>query len=141
MQATNKTITQGNRLIAEFMGAERYAPNDFDIHGCATLDVTEQEGKHFFNPSEMKYHSSWDWLMPVVEKIESINSIKDQSTTDYFFQATNFIQNYTASIMSRDNLLIVEAEGEARIDASFNAVVEFIEWYNQDRSEKEVQSC
>ncbi|WPZ08731.1 hypothetical protein [Roseivirga spongicola] len=79
--------------------------------------------------------------MLVVEKIESINSIKDQSTTDYFFQATNFIQNYTASIMSRDNLLIVEAEGEARIDASFNAVVEFIEWYNQDRSEKEVQSC
>lgn len=126
MQATNETITQGNRLIAEFMG----------FYGNPTTKepITSIE-------KDSKYHSSWDWLMPVIEKIESINSIKDQSTTDYFFQATNFIQNYTASIMSRDNLLIVEAEGEARIDASFNAVVEFIEWYNQDRSEKEAQSC
>lgn len=36
-----------NKLIAEFMGLDGW-----------------------WSENEFKYHSSWDWLMPVVEKIE-----------------------------------------------------------------------
>ena len=41
-----------NKLIAEFMGMEDY-----------------QEMGEYVTPN---YHSSWDWLMTVVEKIESL---------------------------------------------------------------------
>ena len=56
------TTTESNKLIAEFMG--------FGIDG--KFAYIPDEG----NPLEenmliveMKYHTSWDWLMPVVSKI------------------------------------------------------------------------
>ena len=53
-----------NKLIAEFMEVHEimhdgYSEYDFDDN---TLDVVHEE--------ELQYHTSWDWLMPVVEKIE-----------------------------------------------------------------------
>ena len=51
-----------NKLIAEFMNVHEimhdgYSEYDFDDN---TLDVVHE--------NNLKYHSSWDWLMPVVEK-------------------------------------------------------------------------
>ena len=53
---------KSNKLIAEFMNVHEimhddYSEYDFDDN---TLDVVHE--------NELKYHSSWDWLMPVVEK-------------------------------------------------------------------------
>ena len=51
-----------NELIAEFMGFDcnRSIPG----HG-GTVIVTLTE-------KDCRYHTSWDWLMPVVEKISSM---------------------------------------------------------------------
>jgi hypothetical protein len=40
-----------NKLIAEFM----------DLRST---------GLSIYKPSEYKYHTSWDWLIPVIEKIQ-----------------------------------------------------------------------
>ena len=42
-----------NKLIAEFMG---WKPNEH--HWCLNGD------------KDLQYHTSWDWLMPVVHKID-----------------------------------------------------------------------
>lgn len=47
-------IIEGNRLIAEFDG--------YDIH-----------------MNGYQYHSSWDWLMPVVEKIHLLREVTEFS--------------------------------------------------------------
>lgn len=50
-----------NKLIAEFMGYEIiYRPNS---NGFIEISDTE-----LCDVDELKYHSSWDWLMPVLSK-------------------------------------------------------------------------
>ena len=69
-----------NKLIAEFMGAvgtPKYNPTEWDVYITGYLDVDsdDENAQHFYTPDEMKYHTSWDWLMPVVEKIERQNEL------------------------------------------------------------------
>ncbi len=54
---------ENNKLIAKFMDTE-ITNNTKNILG-----------------SSLKYHSSWDWLMPVIEKIESLNFVIDTIST------------------------------------------------------------
>jgi len=59
-----------NRLIAEFMGAF------FDDNGMTR--ICGQYGLERVNDLSLKYHTSWDWLMPVVEKcLEKHNNLID----------------------------------------------------------------
>jgi len=64
-----------NELIAEFMGVKPLHMGgsvEYEIYGI--LDFIEDgiDEQHFFLEEELKFHSSWDWLMPVVEKIEML---------------------------------------------------------------------
>jgi hypothetical protein len=58
-----KTIEQNNIMIAEFMG---YIDNGCSEEGFLINPIT----KYDEDIESLEYHSSWDWLMPVVEKIE-----------------------------------------------------------------------
>lgn len=63
---TDMTLIQQNEILAKFMGWKEipempYVKNRYQ----------QMQGLLWF-ASELKFHSSWDWLMPVVEKLESI---------------------------------------------------------------------
>ena len=62
---------KNNKLIAEFMGLQ----TPFNEISDATLyryKGIDEKGEYQFDVElhEMRYHLSWDWLMPVVQKIE-----------------------------------------------------------------------
>lgn len=67
---TNREILEGNKLIAEFMGFEkngniytnkpRSYPSSLFLYKGLNNKVMEDD---------LRFHSSWDWLMPVVRKI------------------------------------------------------------------------
>jgi len=59
-----------NKLIAEFMGS--------NLNGLESWQYEE----------ELQYHTSWDWLMPVVEKIYQLDSNAD------FFGSINLEATY-----------------------------------------------
>jgi len=54
-----------NKLIAEFMGWETF------------MSIRESEAQELreFNEDEMKFDTSWDWLMPVIQKIGEVNKL------------------------------------------------------------------
>jgi len=60
-------IIESNKLIAEFMGGENtYHKGHYICHnGIATL------------PEDMRFHFSWEWLMPVVDKINGLNNVME----------------------------------------------------------------
>ena len=53
-----------NKLIAEFMGMDSFKDSLASLHqGKINVDVDVYE--------QAQYHTSWDWLIPVVQKIEA----------------------------------------------------------------------
>ena len=86
-----------NKLIAEFMGG--YTP--YEKFG----DNTEYyyKGK-YVKLENMEFHKSWDWLMPVVEKIEKLE-VGDVAWTSVYFdiqreydKAVEFINQHNKTI-------------------------------------------
>lgn len=70
-------ISSGNELIAKFMGGKftlikSHTPNvSFKEHPRKDRNFNGSD----MHPKLLSYHKSWDWLMPVVEKIENTKGI------------------------------------------------------------------
>ncbi len=90
----------GNKLIADFMGKPTH-----------------------IMPQLLKYHTSWDWLMPVVEKI---------------FMQRLIVEDF---VITPGKAYII-VKGAGKFNSPFNpcyttiqevwyVVVKFIEWYNK----------
>lgn len=62
----NKDILKNNQLIAIFMGAEKT-----DIKGLQKPIWYPIMGESF-QENKLSYHESWDWLMPVIDKLKSV---------------------------------------------------------------------
>ena len=77
-----------NKLIAEFMGVDQ-------------VDIDYAINEH----GQLKYHSSWDWLMPVINKCYQEHMSKH----------------------------IAEAVMTCNIDVAYKVVVEFIKEYNNEK--------
>lgn len=104
-------ILEGNKLIAEFMtGKSKKSKVFFDLNCCA---------------NDLKYHSSWDWLMPVVEKIELDNSAvvinnNECMIVHYGKPDESIEKDFSKTFTS----------GNTKIETTWIAVVEFIKFYN-----------
>jgi hypothetical protein len=99
-----KTIEENNRLIADFMGMENERHEDGRYFYTNDYEEEKDTGTRFIDG--LYFHLSWDWLMPVVEKC-----LKTEG-----------------SMGLHDDILHVLPIGG--IEKTFNAVVEFIKWYN-----------
>ena len=71
---TQEEILEGNKLIAEFMGGKEvdwFSERVIMIPYSDELTIHNYFGKAkgYMLDREIKYHSSWDWLMPVLDKI------------------------------------------------------------------------
>ena len=85
---------EANKLIAEFMGVYS-EENGYDYTEIGNRGV--------------RYHTSWDWLMPVVQKIE-----------DYLSDNVGEVGYFDDGLISND------------IEVRYQAVVEFIKQYNDE---------
>ena len=89
-----------NKRIAEFMGMN---PHHQDS-GCLTR-VDDNGSNEVVPIEELAYHTSWDWLMPVVQKCFYGTAVQVDDNKDNFFTIKNSLPD---------------------MDATYKAVVEYI---------------
>ena len=61
-----------NKLIAEFMQEGSEGFNLYDYNGC------------HYKVDELLFHTSWDWLMPVLSKILDLSFQDDGDAEDFY---------------------------------------------------------
>jgi hypothetical protein len=105
----NNEIIKGNKLIAEFMGGKVAY---FSITNLAHYRNLPHGRTIVFE--NLKYNSSWDWLMPVVEKIVNLDTGFSGVTSECFYLKHMMFHEIIGSISTL-----------------WNRVIAFIEWYNQ----------
>lgn len=117
-----------NVLIAEFMGATIDEDGNVNFIEPADGIGLVGIGKH-----AMRYDNSWDWLMPVVEKIQSIDITPPPNYTGYKIEIV--VQGYVkiTGFPMPPISTNVSIEGSL-INAVYKAVVQFIQWYNQNKN-------
>lgn len=104
-----KTIEEKNAMIAEFMGLKFKNDGDYisELKEMIANGIYFEQG---YMTSQLKYHISWDWLMPVVESI--YNTGMDEQTT-------NEIGDITHALI------------DINLDEVYYNVCRFIEMYNK----------
>lgn len=116
-------IIKNNNLIGEFMELQQL-PNDEPD----TLTIVAQSKRNALRSEhlELKYHESWDWLMPVIEKICRIRVGDGVELVDYSYPRTfGMLNAETGKIMVRLNGHIL-FEADTLIEAAWLAAVDFI---------------
>ena len=94
---------ENNKMIAEFMGVG---------------ELYEAQSSNQWN----QYHESWDWLMPVVEKIESLGYSYDRINADVFIN-TQEGKNIIPNPMDGNTMTMLQK--------TYRVVVEFINQLNK----------
>jgi len=118
-----------NITIAEFMGYKESEGNFLK----SIIDTCHE--------CDLKFHSSWDWLMPVVEKIESLQlgNIKNLLPDDEHFNCCPGVEmdrDYCNIYIQADMRLVdnfIENLANTKLEATYITIIEFIEWYNKNK--------
>ena len=127
--------TENNKIIAEFMG-ESKQPYEFPKFG--KID-TNGDWKDIFFDNQLKFHSDWNWLMEVVEKIERLEDLERFEITNHSVNITYYQSKENKFILNlnhRNNGLYLmggENTVNTKIQAVYKACLEFIKWYNEQK--------
>ncbi|MCB0448433.1 MAG: hypothetical protein KDD03_13180 [Gelidibacter sp.] len=109
----NTEIIKNNRLIAEFMG---YETNDLLKNGSLYIckdNISYGELNKKFN--------DWNGLMPVVEKIQKMYPVQSE-------------HNEGKQLVYSINHWLTNSHKElTKLEATYKACVQFIEWYNEQK--------
>ena len=103
-------MNKENKLIANFMGLPLVPCNIGTENGAVTQGYMHPKINVPCTTDGLQYKYSWDWLMPVVEKIEGLRDLKGNAK----IEGTN-----------------IEIIGGAyKLETTYKAVIQFIKEYN-----------
>jgi hypothetical protein len=110
---TREELLKENKLIAEFMGAFK---EEGQLVNILTVPLGNDEWYLDIDDEESgQFHTSWDWLIPVIDKI--------YSSDEYYKYKSDSI-----GIFEREVFINTKY-----IEETFKSVVEFINWYNKQK--------
>lgn len=111
-----------NGLIADFMGKPRH--QEYKSH----FRVDNEDGSvGMIHAEEFKYHTSWDWLMPVVQKCyneesEEMNNLGATADISMYLTDVDISGTYKAVVVFIEGLSVKSVEADTKaVDESFFA--------------------
>ncbi|MES2864053.1 MAG: hypothetical protein V4666_08040 [Bacteroidota bacterium] len=116
------TIEENNVMIALFMGGN--LDPDTDNFWLENLELPENKNRSHIE--QCKYNSSWDWLMPVVEKIESL--LPDDSVIMIEYK------DCYIPVLDDGEPFTIQGRGGTKLIAVYEACLEFIKWHNEQNN-------
>jgi hypothetical protein len=114
--------TENNKLIAEFIGLTYRTKKDYQgwyKDSSFTDRICSFDG--------LKFHTDWNWLMQVVEKIEK----EHEFNTKLWYNRTR--KDYQMQLFYTDFEKDIIVNSKSKIEAVYNACIEFIKWYNENK--------
>lgn len=122
-----------NELIAEFMGAIEKRSRGRGSVGTGFYKMPNQENTYtFFDGSihwtSMKFSTSWDWLMPVVEKIGKLYE-KAFPTNEEFIK----LIKANKDPVDKEYIDVISTSIYTPISEVYEVVVKFIKWHNEQK--------
>ena len=126
-----ENIVENNKLFAEFLDWEFDDLSETFETPFLKLVEPQAFGDEQFSSKlqdfELEFHTDWNWLMRVVEKIENLQD--ENNCAIYNMQIeqsfTEIIDNHTSET------IIYDIDADSKIEAVYNTVIEFIKWYNE----------
>lgn len=118
---------ENNKIIAEFMNSK------------VTIDTYFITGMYIsINENDLKYDTDWNWLMEVVRKIEQTyikENFEQFHEIEIKAKISVSIENNFCQILSNGMYLneLFSINGTTKKEAVYNACVEFINWYNEQK--------
>lgn len=106
---TQEEILEGNKLIAEWLGMSIKLGN-FKESFVGWYETKGMLSVDYIRPESLQFHSSWDWLVPIIHVINALPHIKH------------------GHILQLADLEI--AWSRKKIEEIFESVIKFITWYN-----------
>lgn len=173
MEKEISEITEGNRLIAEFMGAKKryflkYSDgqnwkhygekiSDTPFKDVPFKDNIHQSGRNMtkykvlqhhlwqMHPNDengqfdswLKYHSDWNLLMPVVEKIENLGGSFQIYKRKVIVLFDTINHNYTELELLENPTMQYQTDyfNSGKLLKVWECVIEFIKWYNENNKQ------
>lgn len=113
---------EGNKIISRFVSdtyatysdTAEFIPSQFcnDNSAEATL----------FRFDKMKFHSSWDWLYPVIQKVGSVMISTDFKSAKKLTTAINWSKHIFFALEQAEDIEVI-----------YKHTVAFIQWYNKNK--------
>ena len=127
-------LSKGNWLLAEFIGVKKTDIKDSFNEITYKLPECINDFMHCSHFGYLRFYDSWDWLMCVVDKIESLHPQNNSCTQfrvkisgkscvilDEFINGTDY---------EKDFLNLYFNFHDSRRSTVWNACVKFVQWYN-----------
>ena len=114
---------ENNKLIVEFLGWSK--AQELEGGYEAQFEPCDQR-----LPSEMDFHKSWDWLMPVLEKLETEYCIELQ-----WFQRMTYLRIVLfESLSENDGEKLFEGQYEgSRLECHYNAILDILKYLDENK--------
>ena len=111
-----KNIVENNKLFAEFLGYSQPHP-DYP-------NTTYWYKKDYQPLTILLFHSDWNWLMRVVEKIESLG---------YTVTIAGVMCKVT-KVLDLENSIVSYVLGDKsrKLELIYTTMVEFVKWHNKN---------
>ena len=127
----NSTTIEEQKILAEFVGSKTQ-----DVSSVESIPRVDYfiEGIGWVREDNLKFNSSWDWLMSVVEKIESISFGKFTGFNMGSSKISASFMGFLKEVNEEGLILepiIKPQKGKDRFECTYKAVVEFVKWYNK----------